>query len=118
MSRSRKLALPDEFPYLGRQYLRYRVVELTEESVTISRSKGQTKVIPVDFIFKCYNDLMAAPARTLPLQEIVRDTADSIRFGESIIGATLVAAGLAKVVSRGPIKLLGVQKSLNTSGAP
>jgi len=65
--------------------------------------------IPIDFLFQCYDDLMAAPGQTLPLQRIIKDTSDSIRFGESIIGATLVAAGLAEVINRKPIMLRGIE---------
>lgn len=108
MNQVKKLSLPEEFPYLGRQYLKYRVVELTEEQVTIKRTRGQVVIIPHDFIFKCYDDLMAAPDRMLPLQRVIKDISDSICFGESIVGATLVAGGLAEVVSRKPIVLRGI----------
>ena len=59
-------------------------------------------------IWRCYDALVAAREHTLPLLRIIPDLADSIRIGESVMAATLVAAGLAEVVSRRPIRLRGV----------
>lgn len=107
--KSGELVLPDEYPYLGRQSQLYRVVKRTAQAITIKRSAGQEVEIPIDMIFRCYDALMKAPKQTLLLQEIIPDLSDSIQVGESVMAATLVAAGLAKVVNRKPkIILQGV----------
>ena len=104
-----ELVLPNEFPYLGRQGQLYKVVERTAQAITIERSARQKVEIPIDLIFRCYDALMKAPEQTLPLQEIIPDLSDSIQVGESVMAATLVAAGLARVVNRKPkIILQGV----------
>jgi hypothetical protein len=108
MSQDRKLLLPDEFPYLGRQHLKYRVVKIVDQVVTVKRNRGQLVDIPISFLFQCHDDLMSAPDQTLPLQEIIKDVSASIRYGESVIGAVLVAAGLAKVLKGRSIRLRGI----------
>jgi len=101
----RKLSLPREFHSLGPQHVPYQVERLTGEIVVIVRRKGQRVEIPTDVVYRCYEHLAAAPDHELPLEEIIPDLADSIRFGESLMGATLVAAGLAEVTGRRPLRL-------------
>ena len=107
MDRLKTLSLPVEFPYLVHKKM-YRVLQITDDTITVARSKGQIVEIPITVMFRCYNDLIASPERMCPLQEILQDSRDSFSFGESIIGAVLVAAGLARVAHRNPVCLAAV----------
>jgi len=108
MNDPRKLHLPDEYYSLGPHPVRYRVVRRTEKDITVSREGGQIVRIPVDLLLRCCDSIKDAPDQALPMQQIIKDLAENIRYGESIIAATLVASGLAEVVCKRPVTLKAV----------
>ena len=110
MCQSVKLPLPKEFRSLGPEHKRYQLIEQTEAEVTIRRDQGKIVHIPTGLIFECYDRLMAAPDHTLPMQQLIVDVSAGIDPGESVVGAMLVAAGLAEVTDEeGPITLKGIR---------
>jgi hypothetical protein len=79
------------------------VVWITEDLIRIKRSGEMDVDVPIATVWRCHERLLASPGRTLDLQEIPAGKA-----GQSVVGALLVAAGLAKVVGKKPIQLLGI----------
>jgi len=104
MASSRTLTLPTtKFPYLVHQEKWYRVVWVTDDLIGIKRSGGTDVEVPIATVWRCHERLLASPGRTLDLQEVPAG-----KVGQSVVGAFLVAAGLAKVVGEKPIRLLGI----------
>lgn len=97
----RTITLPKRFPYLSHKNKEYTVSGTLGDTIRVLRDDGVTEVeISVHVIQAQLNALKAAPGRTLKLQSL-----PECGFGQSIIGAILVAAGLAKVTKKRPVTL-------------
>ena len=108
MNKSGSLSLPEEYHSLGPRPVRYQVVRQTEDIITVMRENGEKVDLPTDFLLRCCDHLRAAPNQTLPMQQIIKDRSQDIEYGQSIVGATLVAAGRAEVVRKKPLTLRAV----------
>ena len=107
MNKSGSLSLPEEYHSLGSPPVRYQVVKQTEDIITVMRENENKVCLPTDFLLRCRDHLRAAPNQTLRMQEIIKDLSEEIKYGgQSIVGATLVAAGWAEVVCKKPSLML------------